>query len=119
MVLVGARMPSVLVEIGFMTNSANVNTALAQFVPTPMTANTVSDCLFNWAELHYPQFFTPPGAASANYAQYYYRYYPGKANYLAISAEDNHAWVLGPVSGNTPADVGAVANYQSTAGCTK
>lgn len=102
---------------GFMTNSTNVNTALAQFEPTPVTAASTADCLFNWAEVHYPQFFSPPGVASATYAQYYYRFYAAKSNYLAISSADNHAWVLGPVSGNSELDVGSVASYQATTGC--
>jgi hypothetical protein len=102
---------------GFMTNSSNVNMALAQFVPMPMTANSVSNCLFAWAEANYSQYFPAPRTAPANYLQYYYRYYASKGNYLGVSAADNHIWVLGPLSGNVMADVGTVATYQNTTGC--
>lgn len=104
---------------GFMTNSNNVNTALAQFVPMPRTAAAVSDCLFDWAERSFAQYFSPAGMASANFAQYYFRYYASTATYLAVSAADNHVWVLGPVTGNNLVDVGPVATVQSLAGCAK
>lgn len=100
---------------GFMTNSTNVKTALAQFVPAP-TKNT-SDCLFNWAERTYPQYFAPATTTWAKYEQYYYRYYPGTGNYLASSSADNHIWLLGPAFGTEVLDAGAVAGFQSTAGC--
>lgn len=102
---------------GFMTNSSNVNTALAQFTPTPPTPASVSDCLFNWAQSQYSQYFSPPVATSSTYQQYYYRYYASKGNYLAVSSSDNHVWVLGPLSGNAALDVGAVSTYQAQASC--
>lgn len=104
---------------GFMTNSANVNTALAQFTPTPPTPASISDCLFNWAEAHYSQYFAPHVGTSGTYQQYYYRYYPAKGNYVAVSSADNHVWVLGPLSGNAVTDVGTVSSYQGQAGCTR
>lgn len=100
---------------GFMTNSANVKTALAQFVPTP--TKSVSDCIFNWAERAYPQFFAPAVTTWAKYEQYYYRYYPGTGNYLSTSSADNHIWLLGPASGNNLLDAGSVTGFQSQAGC--
>lgn len=100
-------------------NSNNVNTALAQFVPTPRTTAAVSDCLFDWAERSFAQYFSPAGMASANFAQYYFRYFASTATYLAVSAADNHVWVLGPVTGNNLVDVGPVATVQSLAGCAK
>lgn len=78
-----------------------------------------SDCLFDWAELTYPQFFAPAGAASATYAPYYYRYYPGTGNYLATSSADNRIWVLGLISGNNLLDVGPITDFLSTAGCSQ
>lgn len=104
---------------GFMTNSSNVNTALAQFTPTPPTAASISDCLFNWAESHYSQYFSPHVSTSSTYQQYYYRYYAAKGNYVAVSSADNHVWVLGPLSGNTVTDVGTVSSYQGQAGCSR
>jgi len=78
---------------------------------------TGPDCLFNWAEGIYPQYFAPPGAASATSPPYYYRFYPGTQNYLATSVADNHVWVEGPSFGNGPLDVGPVANFWAPSGC--
>jgi sugar lactone lactonase YvrE len=92
-------------------------TGLAVVLATPTPQVSGADCLFSWAERTYPQFFPPAGAASATYAPYYYRYYPGKGNYLASSSADNHIWVLGPSFGNQLLDVGPMANFMATAGC--
>lgn len=78
-----------------------------------------SDCLFDWAELAYPQFFVPARAASATYAPYYYRYYPDTTNYLATSSADNRIWVLGPISGNNLLDVGPITDFLAMAGCSQ
>lgn len=77
-----------------------------------------SDCLFNWAEIAYPQFFTPAGATSQVSAPYYYRYYSGTGNYLATSASDGKIWGLGPYTGGKVLEIGAPSSYLSTAGCT-
>ena len=81
------------------------------------SAVSQSDCLFNWAERTYPEYFSPAGAASATYAPYYYRYYSGTGNYLATSAADNDIWVLGPSWGNNLLDVGPGAGLLTIAGC--
>lgn len=78
-----------------------------------------SDCIFNWAERTYPEFFVPAGTASANYAPYYYRYYSGTANYLATSSTDSHLLLLGPVSGNSLLDIGLITSLLTTAGCSQ
>lgn len=80
-------------------------------------AVSTSDCLFNWAERTYPQFFSPAASVSSTIAQYYFRYYAGATTYLATSSPDNRVWVLGPVSGNQPMDVGAVASFLGVSGC--
>ena len=79
-------------------------------------STATSDCLFNWAERTYPQYF-PASAASASFPPYYYRYYPSTANYLATSSAQGHVWVQGPVSGNTLMDVGAASSFVAQAGC--
>lgn len=76
-----------------------------------------SNCLFNWAEKNYAQYFQPASATSATYAPYYYRYYSGTGNYLAVSSADKHVWVLGPGFGNSLLDVGAVTNFLGASGC--
>lgn len=93
--------------------------ALAALAAVPLIplANSTSDCLFHWAEGIYPQFFSPAGVASGVFAPYYYRYYPGTRNYVAVSTADNHVWVLGPAFGIEPVDVGHANNFLGLAGC--
>jgi len=87
----------------------------------PASARNLSlvnhDCLFNWAERTYSKYFAPEGALSTRREPYYYRYYSGTANYLATSTVDDHVWVLGPGSGNSLLDVGPIAGFLTTAGC--
>lgn len=74
------------------------------------------DCLFNWAEQNFAQFFSP-AATSKVYTPYYYRYYSDTGNYLAASSTDNHLWVLGPSFGSAPLDVGAITSLLGVSGC--
>lgn len=83
------------------------------------SSNSGADCLFNWAERTYAQFFAPAGVTSQTSAPYYYRYYSGTANYLATSSANNHIWVLGPSFGNGPLDVGSITSYLTAAGCSQ
>lgn len=76
-----------------------------------------TDCLFNWAERTYPQYFAPAVPTDATLATYTYRYYSGTKNYLAVSSTDNNVYVLGPVSGNTLVQVGPVASFLGVSGC--
>jgi probable HAF family extracellular repeat protein len=75
------------------------------------------DCIFNWAERNYPQFFSPIGTGSAIFSPYYFRYYSSTENYLALSLTDDHIWVLGPISENQLLDVGSYADLLAKAGC--
>ena len=86
-------------------------------IPRQPIANSAADCLFNWAERTYASIFSPAGATSAQYGPYYYRYYAGTQNYVAVSADDNHIWLLGPFSGGQLLDVGPFGSYASLAGC--
>lgn len=77
-----------------------------------------SDCLFNWAEKAYAQFFSPAGALSqTNAPPYFYRYYSGTGNYLGISSADNKVYVLGPSWGNKLQQVGLVTSFLPLSGC--
>ena len=77
-----------------------------------------SDCLFNWAEKTYPQYFSTVGAADATYAPFSYRYYTGTGNYLAISSADNNVYVMGSSFGGfVPVVVGAVTSFLGVSGC--
>ena len=94
--------------------------AAAKGASTPSPAPTPStgpDCFFNWAERTYPQYFAPAGTPSTASGPYYYRYYAGLGNYLATSTTDNHVYVLGPSFGNTARDLGPLAGFLNTAGC--
>ena len=87
-------------------------------MPLPLIANATSDCLFNWAERAYTDFFKPaPAAAAGVLAPYYYRYYSGTGNYVGVSSADNHVYVYGPISGNQILDVGRFRDFQALAGC--
>lgn len=78
-----------------------------------------SECLFNWAERNYSQYFSPGAASSAAFAPYTFRYYTKSQNYLATSSANNRVWVLGPDTGNVMTDVGSAATLLSSAGCTQ
>ena len=84
----------------------------------PLQAS-VADCLFNWAERTYSNYFAPAGVASARSDPYSYRYYAGTGNYLATSSADNHIWVFGPSFGNQLLDVGPMTGFLTAAGCSQ
>jgi chitodextrinase len=81
------------------------------------STNPRSDCLFSWAERTYATLFAPAGTVSAKALQYYYRYYSVTNAYLATSSLDNHVYYFGPLSINTPLDVGTLSYWLGTAGC--
>lgn len=72
-----------------------------------------SDCLFNWAEKTYPQYFSPAGGKSQTLGEYYYRQYAGNI-YLATSSQDNHGYYY---AGGQLGDLGLVAQWYAQAGC--
>lgn len=79
--------------------------------------NSQSDCLFNWAEGNYASLFAPAGATSNTLAPYYYRYYSQTNSYLGTSPVENHLYYIGPDSGNTLYDVGALSTWLTRASC--
>lgn len=115
------------VSVGVCTIAANQagGTVLlgGTFNAAPQTTQNITvrsnqyDCIFNWAETNFPQYFSPANSTSANYAQYQYRYYAGTGNYMAISSADMNVWVLGPSFGSNFLNVGPIANFLSAAGC--
>ena len=78
-----------------------------------------ANCIFNWAERTYPEYFAPAGMASATSAPYYYRYYPGTDNNLGISSDDNQLWGLGPLTGYRLLAFGTVEAFMNMAGCSQ
>ncbi len=79
----------------------------------PSSTPTPADCLFNWAEKNYSQYFSPAGGAAKTSGEYYYRSYAGNI-YLATSSKDNHLYYL---IGGKLGDAGAVAQLYAQAGC--
>lgn len=74
---------------------------------------TKSDCLFNWAESHYPALFSSVGGRSQTAGEYYFRQY-GHEVYLGISSRNNHVYYL---SGGQLGDAGNATDWLALAGC--
>lgn len=93
------------------------NTLTARLVRGEQTAPSYTapspDCLFNWAEKSFPQYFSA-GAKSQTLDVYTYRQY-GSNTYLAVSSKDNHVWAI--LAGGAPLDAGAATGWYATAGC--
>jgi hypothetical protein len=87
----------------------------AKTVKVGFVAQNPSDCIFDWAERDFPQYFAPAKASSAYYQNYYYRYYATTGVYLATN--DNILWALGPPTGNALLSLGPMSNFLQAAGC--
>jgi len=72
-----------------------------------------SDCLFDWAESHYPALFGSIGAQSQTAGEYYYRQYAGNV-YLGTSSRDGNVYYL---AGGQLNGAGAAADWYAQAGC--
>jgi serine protease len=98
--------------------AGNITYSAAPQMTQSITVLSQSDCLFNWAEKTYTQFFSPAGATDVTtVVPYTYRYYSGTGNYLAVSSADSNVWVLGANFGNIPLSVGPVTNFLGVSGC--
>jgi hypothetical protein len=82
----------------------NTSYSAAPEVTQSITVGAASknDCLFNWAERTYPQYFAPAGVVDAAFPPYTYRYYSSTRNFLAVSSADNNVYVMGPSFGSSP-----------------
>ncbi len=98
------------------TPATAVDMGAYEFVPFNVFAAR-SDCLFNWAQRNVPGLFAPASSISYTLATYYYRYYLQTSAYLATSSADNRVYYLGPLSGNSLFDLGALSGWLATAGC--
>jgi len=79
-----------------------------------------SECIFNWAESKFPQFFSPAGSALIYDRPMYYRYYPNTRNYLGINTEDHRVWLfVASVSKERFLNVGPITSYLDLAGCSQ
>jgi len=79
------------------------------------SSQTISDCLFNWAELNNAANFAPRGSQSQSDGPYYWRSYSQTSSYLAVFS--GKLYYLGPASSNAALDLGAASTWYSTAGC--
>jgi hypothetical protein len=85
----------------------------AQSAAVTATTPQQSDCLFNWAETSFPEYFAPR-TQSQSAPPYYYRFYP-PGTYLAIAS--NRLLYFGPLSPTTVLDLGDVTTFYPTARC--
>jgi hypothetical protein len=79
--------------------------------------STHADCLFNWAESHYPNLFSTAAPRSWTLGGYYLRYYWQTNAYLGTSTSNQHLYYLGPASSEKLLDLGLITTWYSTAGC--
>jgi len=88
---------------------------LASFLSSGLLAQTATsnlDTVLNYAEKAYPAFFPGPQSNRIS-GTLTYRYYPTTNNYVGVSNE--RVYVMGPLLGQQPVDVGSVAQYVSIA----
>jgi hypothetical protein len=95
------------------TNTGGTGTPID--VKVSATTTSPMDCVFNWAEISYPNLFSPSLAVSQTLSPYYYRYYPKTNSYLGISSADNHVYAKG--SDGKTHDMGASSTWLTVAGC--
>lgn len=84
---------------------------------TPDTSTASADCLFDWAEKNYADWFAPARAPSLTYDVYYYRYYSATNSYLAVSSANKRVYYIGALSSGGLLDVGDTASWFTAAGC--
>jgi hypothetical protein len=99
------------------TATATVTISATTALPIVSTTTTQADCVFKWAEGLAPELFSPGGAISKSFGNYYYRYYANTNSYLAMSVSDAHLVYIGFMSGNSLLDLGAMSGWLATAGC--
>lgn len=92
----------ILIAFLFISSISNAGTFDAQ------------DCLFNWAEKTYPQFFSP-AVQYSTFNGNVYRTYSGTHNTVGVSA-GSHVYVSGPSFGGL-VDLGDFGQWAAQAGC--
>lgn len=80
-------------------------------------SQTKANCLFDWAERNFSDFFKPAAPASATLGDYYYRFYTGTQAALATNSADNSLYYLGPLTGNSLRNLGALPAFLAQSGC--
>lgn len=90
-------------------------TLLASYTGGPSSAQAAADCLFDWAERSYPDWFAPAGTASQTLAGYYLRHYAATDAYLGLL--DGRIYYLGPLTDHGLADLGTLDYWRGAARC--
>lgn len=87
-------------------------TTVPAYFPTTPTA--IGDFVFNWAEKTYPTVFKP-ATYSITLNGYYYRYYKGTDNYLAINVATGQMYAVGAMTGWQQTDIGTGVSWANKA----
>lgn len=89
----------------------------AASAPTCTTTAVIqpADCLFNWAENTFPDFFAPKGGASVADGPNYLRSFNKTGATLGINA--GNLVYVGPISGGAALSLGAATDWYGVAGC--
>jgi hypothetical protein len=91
------------------------STAAAGASFTATLPSAPSDCLFDWAERTYPDWFAPAGTTSETLSGYYLRHYLGSQAYLGSA--NGELYYLGPLTNGAISDLGLLSHWLTTAGC--
>ena len=111
--LTASQIRKLLIDPGNPKNLyAATNGGLFKYTKTPESS---AECLFEWAEKHYPSLFAPAGSASAFWNAYTFRHYPTTQTILAVSSADNHLYFQGP-DGKLQ-DQGPLTDWLPKSGC--
>jgi len=94
---------------------ASVMAALLFGFSAPAAAVSTDECLFGWAEGHYPGLFVPSASPTVVAGVYTYRYYPASNTYLGVSSADKHVYYIGP--DGKQQDQGLLSDWLTQAGC--
>lgn len=96
---------------------AKVDGSLLAMAPIPaLVTSPIANCLFNWAEAHYPKIFSPARPETQQAAGYNYRYYSGTNTYLGVYQSSN-IHILQPKVSPNIIDVGTIAQFKPITGC--
>ena len=98
-------------QISFYSHFSSYYDHLKQRLSNPI------NCLFNWAENSYPNFFAPAGSATQASSGYTYRHYGNTNVYLVIPSSNDRIYVYYRGPHEVWLDVGNVSDWLQTASC--
>lgn len=77
---------------------------------TPFAPESNNDCLLNWVESRFPQFFTQANSPTQTLGTISYRAYTGNV-FLGVDSSNDAILALGGSFGSSPVTVGKMAEY--------